>query len=85
MYSSAKMGDAMKTTAQTMSAFNKQMNPAQVAKTMQDFEKANMQMGMTDEISMSITLFLTQRAIYVSLRLNLHLRKKIRGFVLKLS
>lgn len=33
-----------------MGAVNKQMNPLGIAKTMQDFEKESMKMGMTEEI-----------------------------------
>jgi len=50
MYSNVKMADAVKTTTKTMGAFNKQMNPQKVAKTMQEFEKANMQMDMGEEM-----------------------------------
>ena len=51
MYSTAKMGEAMKTTAETMGQVNKQINPQQLAKTMQEFEKAGMTMEMSDEMS----------------------------------
>ena len=34
-----------------MTAINKQMDPMQVAKTMQDFEKENSQMEMREELS----------------------------------
>ena len=46
-----KMAGAMGSTAKTMGAMNKQMNPQKVAQTMQQFEKANMQMEMGEEMS----------------------------------
>lgn len=36
---------------QTMASMNKQINPMKIAKTMQDFEKANTKMEMTEEMS----------------------------------
>ncbi|KAG8193894.1 hypothetical protein JTE90_011453 [Oedothorax gibbosus] len=50
MASSAKLANIMSTTTKTMGAVNKQMNPQGIAKTMQDFEKESMKMGMTEEI-----------------------------------
>jgi len=50
MASSAKLATTMGTTAKTMGAVNRDMNPLGIAKTMQDFEKENAKMGMTEEI-----------------------------------
>lgn len=50
MASSAKLASTMATTAKTMGAVNREMNPQGIAKTMQDFEKENAKMGMTEEI-----------------------------------
>ncbi|XP_042901793.1 charged multivesicular body protein 2b [Parasteatoda tepidariorum] len=50
MASSAKLADTMATTAKTMGAVNREMNPMGIAKTMQDFEKETTKMGMTEEI-----------------------------------
>ena len=36
---------------QTMQAVNKKMDPQKTLKTMQDFQKENMKMGMTEEMS----------------------------------
>jgi charged multivesicular body protein 2B len=45
------MTAAIGTTTKTMQAVNKQMDPQKMAKTMQDFGKANMQMEMGEEMS----------------------------------
>merc|ERR1712034_143872 len=45
-----KMAETMGTTAKTMGAMNKMMNPAQISKTMQEFDMANTKMGMTEEM-----------------------------------
>ena len=37
-----------------MVAINKQIDPAKTAQIMREFEKQNMKMDMTDEMSMSI-------------------------------
>jgi len=50
MNSNMKMAQVMKTTADTMANMNKQINPMQVAKTMQEFEKANAKMEMSEEM-----------------------------------
>jgi len=50
MNSNMKMAQVMKTTADTMTNMNKQINPMQVAKTMQEFEKANAKMEMSEEM-----------------------------------
>lgn len=39
------------TFLQTMQAVNKKMDPQKTLKTMQDFQKENMKMGMTEEMS----------------------------------
>lgn len=36
---------------QTMQAVNKKMDPQKTLKTMQDFQKENMKMGMTEDMS----------------------------------
>lgn len=38
-------------SVQTMQAVNKKMDPQKTLKTMQDFQKENMKMGMTEEMS----------------------------------
>lgn len=48
--SQMKMADAMSASAKTMQAVNKKMDPEKTLKTMQDFQKENMKMGMTEEM-----------------------------------
>lgn len=50
MQSSAKLATTMGVTAKTMGAVNKELNPQGIMKTMQDFEKESMKMGMAEEI-----------------------------------
>ncbi|CAJ1079895.1 charged multivesicular body protein 2b [Xyrichtys novacula] len=50
MNSQMKMAGAMSTTAKTMKAVNKKMDPQKTLKTMQDFQKENMKMGMTEDM-----------------------------------
>ncbi len=50
MGANVKMSQAMAETSKTMTNMNKMMNPAQVAKTMQEFDMANTKMGMTEEM-----------------------------------
>lgn len=50
MNSQMKMAGAMSTTAKTMQAVNKKMDPQKTLKTMQDFQKENMKMGMTEDM-----------------------------------
>ncbi|XP_028291554.1 charged multivesicular body protein 2Ba [Gouania willdenowi] len=50
MNSQMKMAGAMSTSAKTMQAVNKKMDPQKTLKTMQDFQKENMKMGMTEEM-----------------------------------
>ncbi|XP_061548492.1 charged multivesicular body protein 2Ba [Phycodurus eques] len=50
MNSQMKMAGAMSTTAKTMQAINKKMDPQKTMKTMQDFQKENMKMGMTEDM-----------------------------------
>ncbi|XP_029981088.1 charged multivesicular body protein 2Ba [Sphaeramia orbicularis] len=50
MNSQMKMAGAMSTSAKTMAAVNKKMDPQKTLKTMQDFQKENMKMGMTEEM-----------------------------------
>jgi len=50
MHSNMKMADAMATTTKTMVDMNKVMDPMKTAKTMQEFEKQNMKMEMTEEM-----------------------------------
>jgi len=50
MGANVKLAEAMGTTAKTMGNMNKMMNPAQISKTMQEFDMANTKMGMTEEM-----------------------------------
>ncbi|XP_034741278.1 charged multivesicular body protein 2Ba [Etheostoma cragini] len=50
MNSQMKMAGAMSATAKTMQAVNKKMDPQKTLKTMQDFQKENMKMGMTEDM-----------------------------------
>jgi len=50
MNSNMKMAQVMKSTTDTMTTMNKQINPMKVAKTMQEFEKANAKMEMSEEM-----------------------------------
>ncbi|XP_068428867.1 charged multivesicular body protein 2Ba [Clinocottus analis] len=50
MNSQMKMAGAMATSAKTMQAVNKKMDPQKTLKTMQDFQKENMKMDMTEEM-----------------------------------
>lgn len=50
MNSNMKLADAMKTTGKTMANMNKVMKPEEMARMMQQFERENMKMGMTEEI-----------------------------------
>jgi len=50
MNSNMKMAQVMKSTTDTMTSMNKQIDPMKVAKTMQDFEKANAKMEMSEEM-----------------------------------
>ena len=46
-----------------MQAVNKKMDPQKTLKTMQDFQKENMKMGMTEEMSKDMQYTHTQRAL----------------------
>ncbi|KAG5852792.1 charged multivesicular body protein 2b-A-like [Anguilla anguilla] len=50
MNSQMKMAGAMATTTKTMQAVNKKMDPQKTLQTMQNFQKENMKMGMTEEM-----------------------------------
>lgn len=50
MNSQMKMAGAMSTTAKTMQAVNKKMDPQKTLQTMQNFQKENMKMEMTEEM-----------------------------------
>ncbi|TNN79398.1 Charged multivesicular body protein 2b [Liparis tanakae] len=50
MNSQMKMAGAMATSAKAMHAVNQKMDPQKTLKTMQDFQKENMKMGMTEEM-----------------------------------
>ncbi|CAG0900833.1 unnamed protein product [Cyprideis torosa] len=50
MAANVKMADAMKTATGAMGQMNKQMNPQEMAHTMQEFSRQNMKMGMTEEM-----------------------------------
>lgn len=50
MHSNMKMAGAMGTTTKTMQEMNKVMDPQKTAKMMQEFERENAKMGMTEEM-----------------------------------
>nr|XP_046217064.1 charged multivesicular body protein 2b [Oncorhynchus gorbuscha] len=50
MNSQMKMAGAMSATAKTMQVVNKKMDPQKTLQTMQDFQKENMKMGMTEDM-----------------------------------
>nr|XP_023486151.1 charged multivesicular body protein 2b isoform X2 [Equus caballus] len=50
MNSQMKMAGAMSTTAKTMQAVNKKVDPQKTLQTMQNFQKENMKMEMTEEM-----------------------------------
>ncbi|XP_046701278.1 charged multivesicular body protein 2Ba isoform X3 [Silurus meridionalis] len=50
MNSQMKMAGAMSATAKTMQAVNKKMDPKKTLQTMQDFQKENLKMGMTEDM-----------------------------------
>nr|XP_025037202.1 charged multivesicular body protein 2b [Pelodiscus sinensis] len=50
MNSQMKMAGAMSTTAKTMQVVNKKMDPQKTLQTMQNFQKENMKMEMTEEM-----------------------------------
>ncbi|KAK3569264.1 hypothetical protein QTP86_026585 [Hemibagrus guttatus] len=50
MNSQMKMAGAMSNTAKTMQAVNKKMDPNKTLQTMQDFQKENLKMGMTEDM-----------------------------------
>ncbi|XP_049583937.1 charged multivesicular body protein 2Ba [Syngnathus scovelli] len=50
MNSQMKMAGAMSSSAKTMQAINKKMDPQKTMQMMQDFQKENMKMDMTEEM-----------------------------------
>ncbi|XP_060784761.1 charged multivesicular body protein 2Ba [Neoarius graeffei] len=50
MNSQMKMAGAMSNTAKTMQTVNKKMDPKKTLQTMQDFQKENLKMGMTEDM-----------------------------------
>lgn len=50
MNSQMKMAGAMSSSAKTMQAVNKKMDPHKTLKTMLDFQKENLKMGMTEDM-----------------------------------
>uniref|UniRef100_A0A8C7KCW7 Charged multivesicular body protein 2Bb n=2 Tax=Oncorhynchus kisutch TaxID=8019 RepID=A0A8C7KCW7_ONCKI len=50
MNSQMKMAGAMATTTKTMQAVNKKMDPQKMQQTMQNFQKENMKMEMSEEL-----------------------------------
>lgn len=50
MHSNMKMAGAMATTTKTMQQMNKVMDPQKTAKMMQEFERENMKMGMSEDM-----------------------------------
>ena len=51
MAANVKLAEAMGETTKTMGQMNKVMDPMKIAKTMNEFEQANVKMGMTEETS----------------------------------
>ncbi|KAL1268215.1 hypothetical protein QQF64_033578 [Cirrhinus molitorella] len=51
MNSQMKMAGAMSTTAKTMQTVNKRLDPKKTLQTMQDFQKENLKIGMTEDMS----------------------------------
>ena len=51
MAANVKLAETMGETAKTMGQMNKEMDPIKIAKTMNDFEKENAKMSMTEETS----------------------------------
>ncbi|XP_075720168.1 charged multivesicular body protein 2b-like [Rhinoderma darwinii] len=51
MSSQMKMAGAMSTTAKTMQAVNRKMDPQKTLQTMQNFQEENMKMEMTEEMT----------------------------------
>ena len=58
MAANVKLAEAMGETSKTMGEMNKVMDPIKIAKTMHDFEQANVKMSMTEETSKIINYFL---------------------------
>jgi len=50
MQANTKLASAVASTTKTMSAVNRQMNPGEVMRTMQNFEKENAKMDMKEEL-----------------------------------
>lgn len=50
MQANVKMGESMGAATKVMGAMNKQMDPQKLAQTMQQFEKENMKMNMSEEL-----------------------------------
>uniref|UniRef100_A0A8C2L2E3 Charged multivesicular body protein 2Ba n=1 Tax=Cyprinus carpio TaxID=7962 RepID=A0A8C2L2E3_CYPCA len=50
MNSQMKMAGAMSTTAKTMQTVNKKLDPKKTLETMQDFQKENLKIGMTEDM-----------------------------------
>ena len=65
MAANVKLAEAMGETTKTMGQMNKVMDPMKIAKTMNDFEQANVKMGMTEETSkFRLPLFWEWRAFF---------------------
>ena len=65
MQSSSTMAGTLKATTDAMGQMNKVMDPAKMNKTLQEFSKESMKMGMTDEMSKDTSIL-----IYSELSLN---------------
>ena len=50
IHANVKLADAMGKTAQTMAGINKRMDPAQIARNMQQFQKVATQLQITDDV-----------------------------------
>ena len=63
MAANVKLAEAMGETSKTMGQMNKAMDPAKIAKTMNDFEMANAKMSMTEETSKIATSFIIKSRV----------------------
>ena len=64
MAANVKLAEAMGETTKTMGQMNKVMDPMKIAKTMNDFEQANVKMGMTEETSKLRLALLTECLLF---------------------
>ena len=64
MGANVKIAEAMGETTKTMGSMNRIMNPAKMAKDMQEFAMANEKMGMTEEMSKFFLTHVTFSCFY---------------------